>query len=253
MVSKREKLNFLILRTVGNFLVLLSLYEMISTFGPVFYQEISFRIREHEGITYAIADESTPKNASVVEQPKSLFASIGQGAKTEYLRPVDSDFGIVIPKIGANARIIQNVDPSDYDAYMRALKEGVAHAAGTALPGQMGENKNVYLFAHSTDYPWNVGRYNAIFYLLKELDKGDEIDVFYHGQRFIYIVTDKKTVSDKDVDFLIKPTAEEQLTLQTCWPPGTTLERLLIFAKPKYVTPTPSPDVSPTSMGGYMQ
>ena len=248
MVTKREKINFLILRTVGNFLVLLSLYGMVSTFGPVFYQEVAFRVHEQQGVTYAIADESTPKNAPVVEQPKSLFSSIGQGAKIEYLRPVDSDFGIVIPKIGANARIIANVDPGNYDAYMQALKEGVAHAAGTALPGQDGENKNVYLFAHSTDYPWNVGRYNAIFYLLKELSVGDEIDVFYHGQRFIYIVSDKKTVSDNDVDFLIKPTREEQLTLQTCWPPGTTLERLLIFAKPKPIIPTPALNVQETSI-----
>ena len=88
------------------------------------------------------------------------------------------------------------------------------------------------MFAHSTDNFWNIGRYNAIFYLLKELEKGDEIDIFYNGRRYIYQVSEKQIVDPAQVEFINQPTVTEQLTLQTCWPPGTTFKRLIVIAKP---------------------
>ena len=106
----------------------------------------------------------------------------------------------------------------------------MAHAAGTVFPGVAG---NIYLFAHSTDAFWNVGRYNAIFYLLKNLEKGDEIDIFFMGVRHIYKVTEKLTVNPGEIRYLTATLPYEQLTLQTCWPPGTTLKRLIILARPE--------------------
>ncbi|MBI3282683.1 hypothetical protein HYZ70_01240 [Candidatus Curtissbacteria bacterium] len=32
----------------------------------------------------------------------------------------------------------------------------------------------LYLFAHSTDNFWDAGRYNAVFYLIKNLVRGEE-------------------------------------------------------------------------------
>jgi len=146
----------------------------------------------------------------------------------EVLVPQDTDYGIVIPKIGANAKIIANVNSATESDYLKALQQGVAHAAGTAYPGESG---HIFLFAHSTDYIWNVGSYNAVFYLLYKLELGDEIDLFYQGQRYVYRVTDKTIVNPSEVEYLTRKTNEELLTLQTCWPPGTTLQRLLVFAK----------------------
>ena len=102
--------------------------------------------------------------------------------------------------------------------------------AGTVFPGVGG---NIYLFAHSTDAFWNVGRYNAVFYLLKELSNGDEIDVFYNGVRHKYIVYNKSIADPSEVRYLTEVVPYEKLTLQTCWPPGTTLKRLLVFARPE--------------------
>ena len=111
-----------------------------------------------------------------------------------------------------------------------ARREGVAHALGTYFPGQGG---NIYLFSHSTDNFWNVGRYNAIFYLLKELEKGDEVDLFLNGKRHIYRVTNKLVVDPTEIEYLTRQTNYEQLTLQTCWPPGTTFKRLIVLAVPE--------------------
>lgn len=141
--------------------------------------------------------------------------------------PIDKTFGIVIPKLGANARIIANVDPYDSKAYQYALTRGVAHARGTSVPGAMG---NIFLFAHSSENFYNALRYNAVFYLLPKLAVGDKILLYYHSVKFTYTVTGKKFVSSKDVSYLQGESLKSTLTLMTCWPPGTTNQRLLIFA-----------------------
>ena len=78
---------------------------------------------------------------------------------------------------------------------------------------------------------WSVQR---SFYLLKDLQAGDEIYVFFQGTKYSYVVYDQKTVDASDVEY-IDPAFDqgERLILQTCWPPGTDWKRTLIFAKPK--------------------
>ncbi len=129
----------------------------------------------------------------------------------------------------ANANILPDIDPSNRKEYLDALKKGVAHTRGTAYPGEDG---HIFLFAHSTDNFWNVSNFNAVFYLLYKLEKGDEVNVYFKGKRYKYAVEDKKVVFPTDIEYLTRKTDSEFLTLQTCWPPGTTLQRLLVFAKP---------------------
>ncbi len=142
---------------------------------------------------------------------------------------VTTDFSVVIPKIDAKAKIIPNVDPGNKEEYQTALKQGVAHAYGTSFPGDGG---NIFLFSHSTNAQYNVEQYNAIFYLLKELTSGDKIIIFYAGQKFEYQVTDKQTVEADNTNWLTSVSEEERLILQTCWPPGTSLKRLIVIARP---------------------
>src|SRR5258708_24771562 len=94
---------------------------------------------------------------------------------------------------------------------------------------------NIYLFAHSTDNFWDVGRYNAVFYLLQDLIPGDDVIVFFENVRHDYIVTGSKIVDPTEVSYLSnsQQSNQENLIMQTCWPPGTTWKRLLVFAKPK--------------------
>lgn len=232
-------IKYIILRTIGNFLVLFSLYGLFMTFGPAVYYEATYRLSQIRNVRFLVAGEKDqkgnkitfgqlPKVTPVVE--KTFFGEISQGNKLEIITPVSAQFGLVIPKINANVEIYPNVDAGRSDIYLPILQKGVAHAAGTVFPGVTG---NIFLFAHSTDAFWNVGRYNAIFYLLKELEKGDEINLFFMGYRHIYKVTDKKVVDPKEIHYLTEQTPFEQLTMQTCWPPGTTWKRLLVFARPE--------------------
>ena len=52
--------------------------------------------------------------------------------------PQDTDFSIVIPKIGANSNIISNVNSANEAEYLSALTKGVAHTLGTTFPGEGG-------------------------------------------------------------------------------------------------------------------
>lgn len=239
-MTKRQIAKYLILRTLGNFLILFMIFGFIFTFGPALFYEARFRIEQARGIKYELPVSTGPSELGKIIERKtqiapnvaqSLLGSVLSGKKVQTLTPVDTNFSVVIPKIGANEKVTANVDPTDGSQYLEVLKHTVAHAKGSALPGLTG---TTYLFAHSADNFWDVGRYNAVFYLLKDLELGDDISVFFQDKRYNYTVYDKKIVDPTEVGYLAANIGQgERLILQTCWPPGTAWKRLLIFAKPK--------------------
>jgi len=221
-MTKQEIIRFLILRSIGNFFVLFALFGVGMTFGPALYEEARYQIDNIQGIHYVAATKAE------VQSPG--FANILANSHEKILTPIDPFFSIIIPKIGASARVIPNVDAANQEAYVAALQKGVAHARGSVFPGLLG---TTYLFAHSTDAWWHVSQYNAVFFLLKDLTRGDDIMVFFDNQRFNYTVTDTKIIEPNEVSLLTNAQqSDEQLVLQTCWPPGTTWKRLMVIAKP---------------------
>jgi sortase A len=188
-------------------------------------EEIRYLIDKKINKTYIVSEKKS--DVEINQEKKGLLTQTLNFKQTEILIPVDPDFSIVIPKIAANAKVLPNIDAAEEKVYLQALQKGVAHAQGTAFPGEGG---HIFLFAHSTDYFWNVGSYNAVFYLLYKLEQNDEVNLFYKGQRYVYKVIGKEIVDPKQVEYLTRKSNREFLTLQTCWPPGTTLKRLLVFA-----------------------
>lgn len=186
-----------ILITIGIFLIGISLILLVLIFLPVANVEINYNL-------------NTSRNIN------------------KQIDPIDKDFGIVIPKIGANAKVIPQVDPYDSRIYQVALTKGVAHAKGTALPNQIG---NMFIFSHSSVNLLDASRYNSVFFLLSKLKKNDEIDIYYKGTKYKYEVEEIKTVEAKDVSYLSPNSEVQTLTLMTCWPPGTTLKRLVVISK----------------------
>ena len=204
---------------------------IVKTFWQPVKEELIYFINTKVQKQYIVADDiqrlSLDKDSLYKNQQKGLLAKAFNIKPIEILTPEDPNFSIIVPKIGANAKILKNIDASDENIYLDALNKGVAHTLGTAFPGEGG---HIFLFAHSTNYFWNVATYNAIFYLLYKLEKNDEINLFYQGQRYVYRVIGREEVDPSQVQYLTRKTNREFLTLQTCWPPGTTLKRLLIFA-----------------------
>jgi sortase A len=231
-----EVVKFLIIRTIGNFLVLFALYGLLATFGPALYFEASYKLIQARGVKYIVTTTKlgelmAKEGESDVHSGNPSLGKILTGPTQQILIPPDTEFSIVIPKIGASARVFANVDPTDEKNFLPILFKGVAHARGTVFPGISG---TTYLFAHSADNFWDVGRYNAVFYLLKDLNIGDEVIVFFHNKRYNYIVAGQQLVDPSNTSAIMNShDTREQLILQTCWPPGTTWKRLLIYAKPK--------------------
>lgn len=237
-VNKKDFARFMIFRTIGNFLVLFTIFGFVATFGPALYYEASWRIANISGFTYRLAPDiqasgETELGRLVRSAPSapSLFREVLSNTKEQILIPPDTEFSIVIPRIGASQRIQANVDSTNKNEYLEVLKSAIAHAKGTAFPGFGG---TTFLFAHSADNFWNIGRYNAVFYLLKDLEPGDDVYLFFRGKRYNYEVYDKRIAEAREVEH-IDPALGlgEKVILQTCWPPGTAWKRTLVFARPK--------------------
>jgi sortase A len=201
------------LNLIGNVLIVISLIGLFLTFGPALSLEGDYQVRKVLKQNYIVneyKDVNTPKTSNE-------------------LVPPNLDFSIVIPEIGAVAPVYTNVDPFNEKEFQEVLKHGVAQAKGSVLPGQSG---NTYIFAHSTDAFYNVGRYNAVFYLIGKLQPGDDIYIYFQNHKYAYKVYDKKVVSPTDIGYIgtLKKNVNT-LTLQTCYPPGTTLKRLVVLAE----------------------
>lgn len=241
-LRRKELIRFLVVRTISNFLILITIFGFVATFGPVAYYETEYQAAKIFHIHYSVATTDTTQGPTELGKllakmqqsspgRESVFGSIMSGKKEQILIPDSADFSVIIPKIGAHSVITPNVDPNDEQGYLRALQHSVAHAKGSAFPGLGG---TTYLFAHSADSFWNVGRYNAVFYLLNKMEIGDDVVVFYNGERYDYVVKGTQIVDPDDTHFFAANIGQgEKLILQTCWPPGTAWKRLLVFAEPK--------------------
>jgi LPXTG-site transpeptidase (sortase) family protein len=212
---------YIAIRTAANSMILLGVAFLVVLFWPFIKVEFQYRVDQVFG-----KEEAPPSGfRELLNKQNSLLPPLK-------VDPVNTDYGLVIEKINVNAPIIADVNPADPKAYVAALKQGAAHAAGTADPGDENKaNNNVFVFAHSTLNIWDVPKYNAIFILLRELQPGDRVTTFYQGRRYDYEVFDKKVVEANDVKYLTEPSKEPILTLQTCDPPGTQLRRLIVTAK----------------------
>lgn len=202
---------------LAGILILVGFVVLSITYWPIIKEEVR----------YQFSDKG--RNTEVVGKSEQAEKNPDENGGPKIIVPVDEDFGIIIPKISANAKVIAEVDSQNSAVYQRALTKGVAQAKGTAYPNEKG---NIFIFAHSSADFFEASRYNAVFYLLSKLETGDEIFLFYKGEKYSYAVSEKKTVGAEEASYLEKKSDKKQLTLMTCWPPGTTLKRLIIIANP---------------------
>jgi len=210
---------------LSSFLILLGLLILILIFFPVAKQELSYQLGENKNKDFHLI--SSQKEATESKKLKDKNTSGWKFEKT-IIKPVSFDFSLVIPQIGVNELVFPNIDSSLPDEYLSVLKKGVAHAKNSALPGESGP---VFLFAHSTDSFYNISSYNAAFFLLNKLKKSDEVFVFYKDKKYTYRVNEKKIVEADKITEEVQKLGKNSLVLQTCWPPGTTLKRLILIAE----------------------
>jgi len=215
--EKKEKKLF----SLPNLLIALGILFLILSFGPLLVQEIWYSIREIKGQDYFLGENNN-------KEQESVFGKLLTSTPI-LIQPVNEDFSIVIEKIGVNAPIVADVSVVDEKAYREALKTGVAHAISSDYPTT--SPSNVYLFAHASLNFWDLGKYATVFNLLRKLDYKDKVYIFYQGDRYTYEVVNKEVVKGWNTNSITRSVIEPILTLQTCDPPGTTINRFVVTAK----------------------
>ena len=144
---------------------------------------------------------------------------------------------LIIPKINVDVPVIYDIG-NDYDSQMTAMTKGVAQFAipgADSHPGQIG---NTVIAGHSSNDLLDSGDYKFIFAQLDKLNVGDTIYANYNSKRYTYTVTKKEVVKPSEVNKLVYSTTKPILTLLTCTPIGTSINRLLVTAE--QVSPDPS-------------
>jgi sortase A len=214
--KKENKVGYL--KYLGILLLLGGLSVLIFTFYPILkaYFTYYFNPEPVKEIRVEVIDDT---NQEIQEPSKE--------EKDDDIVFLNNDFGLYIPKINANAKVIENVDPYDEDEYTNALYTGVAHAKGSSTPNV---NGNVFLFAHSAVNFYERRKYNVYFYLLGELKKDDPIYVSYDGDIYNYKVLEIKKVNPTEVKYLGTYSDQDTLTLMTCWPAGMNVKRMIVTA-----------------------
>jgi sortase A len=137
---------------------------------------------------------------------------IAPPADTRGREPVIELGTISIPKIGVSMVMYEGLR-------MTTLDRGPGHWPGTALPGQGG---NVVVAGHRTSK-------HKVFRNVDQLTAGDEIIFDDANGHHVYRVTGIEIVQP-DAVWIVNPTATPTATLFACHPPGSTRQRIVVFA-----------------------
>ena len=119
---------------------------------------------------------------------------------------------ISIPKIGVEMTMYEGIR-------LTTLDYGPGHWPGTALPGQAG---NVVVGGHRTSK-------HRVFRNVDQLEPGDEIIFEDANGRHVYEV-DRIEIVDPTAVWIVNPTETPTATLFACHPPGSTAQRIIVFA-----------------------
>lgn len=141
---------------------------------------------------------------------------------------------IIIPKISKNIPLLdienQTVSWQDElnDIFMKELEKWVIRYPWSSKPWKEG---TTFVFWHSSNFPWMNGDYNDVFALLDKVVFDDVVIVYYNQKKYTYKIREKKVITPWQVDVIKRNKGKNEITLMTCWPVGTTLNRLIVVGE----------------------
>ena len=215
--------------------LLTGLIILLVVFGPQISMDISYFLEEKGIISNPYINNQ--KYKGIVDQLSDNTLSNTDNSITSLLDSLPNssylDFGILIPKIKADAPIVLNVDPYDINVYKLALAKGIAHAYTSVKPGDIG---NIFLFAHSGRNFYDGIGVNVQFYMLDKLESGDLIIINFENKKFVYQVKEVKIVEQTDSEYMFasykyKDSDSNTLVLMSCWPAGMNIKRQVVIAE----------------------
>ena len=130
--------------------------------------------------------------------------------------PIPRENTLIIPKIGVNTAIIEGTTEATLD-------KGIWHRPKSSTPDKGG---NTVLAGHR--YQYVTGPHTL--FSLDKVAVGDRIMLYWEGKKYIYEVFETSVVPPTAIE-IENNTEEAILTIYTCTPIYTTLNRLVVKAK----------------------
>ncbi|MDQ3064830.1 MAG: sortase [bacterium] len=157
---------------------------------------------------------------------------------------VGKESKIIIPKINVEVPVVYDVKTLEEEAIQTGLESGVVHYPTTSNPGEKG---NGAIFGHSSNNLLNRGKYKFAFVLLSRLENGDTFYIEKEGVRYVYKIFAQEIVSPEDIGVLDPvPGKSSTMALITCDPPGTTINRLVVWGE--QISPEPGKNIASTAI-----
>jgi sortase A len=158
--------------------------------------------------TTSTTSTTSTTTTTVVQATKPIAPPADPNAK----EPLIEMGSIVIPKIDVDMKMYEGIR-------MTTLDYGPGHWPGTALPGQVG---NVVVGGHRTSK-------HRVFRHVDQLVAGDEIIFNDANGAHVYIVN-RVEIVNPDAIWIVDQTPTATATLFACHPPGSTSQRIVVFA-----------------------
>ncbi len=155
---------------------------------------------------------------------------------------------VIIPKINVEVPVVYDTPSIQEKDIQKGLENGVVHYVTTPNPGEQG---NSVVVGHSSNNILNSGKYKFAFVLLNKLEIGDTFSMTKNSKRYTYRIYDKKIVKPTDTSVLGNTDKSATVTLITCDPPGTSINRLIVIGE--QVSPDPNTNVASTAQPANTQ
>lgn len=186
--------------------------------GADFQQQLIERqlVEEPTPEAVAVPVAELPEEVRPVDPEITEVIPVEEQSHLEIVDPGTAIAKIEIPKIGVESYVLPTVGRDD-------LKKGVGHFPETSQAGQLG---NAAYAGHRTTY-------GGPFYELDELGVGDRVIITRSdGNRYTYAVTDTEVVHPDgfNINNRLDPQLA-QLTLMTCTPVHSAVNRLIIYGE----------------------
>jgi len=226
---------------IPSFFIILGVVFIYKEFFPDIQQSIQIKLGYlSQGNTSPVSDQFIDLS-KYISKPVDLPNLTNNALKENILqndtksRDYQGTFYISIPSLNFNRLPIQaNVDSTVPDAYMKVLNSKLAHFKSTGLPIS-NVNNNIVIYGHSASPNYNPKSSDpeVAFSFLSNLQVGDDIYLYFdNNQTYHYKMYKSKIVDPSDVSIITGTAGKRTLTLFTCAPAGSDLNRLVVIARP---------------------
>ena len=205
--------------------------SLISSVNASYIKE---KKKQKDGKQESLKQEEAEQNKKYLKEYHSINKLIKKVNKDDINLEIEMtpyENRIIIPKIGENIPLIDvkkqavSWEKELNDIFMKELEKWVLRYPSSAKPW---EKWNAFIFGHSSNFPWMEWNYNDVFSLLDNVEFDDEVIVYYWQKKYTYKIKEKRVIRPWDVSILKRNKNKSEITLMTCWPIWTTLNRLIV-------------------------